>query len=252
MEAFRNDSETKSFSVHGIAQDDAVTFATGANDIKQRPMTSESAFWQGTERWSGSWYDSPDIRWVIKEVVTRAGWSINNAIGFILYCERVLDGDRSFFSSWEKDPDGTHAAYLIITYRDLALPTISAKANISSGLTQTLTAKASIKVNTTKTITASARILVPANQSISTLARIETTQTQSLNAKSSISNGAIQTINALANIKVSSEQTINAIGRITVASTQSLTAKGRISLVSSQTTTALDVFKLLQNRQSIH
>jgi len=70
--------------------------------------------WAGTTWAQETWYESPDMRTVIQEVIDRPGWSPDNALVVILLADSYAGSDRKFWS-YDGDPDS--AAKLTITYQ---------------------------------------------------------------------------------------------------------------------------------------
>ncbi|MHC4296113.1 MAG: C25 family cysteine peptidase [Planctomycetota bacterium] len=99
--------------IEAEAADDADAF-TGSRRIDSLPRTDASATWDIDEPWlPDSWYESPDISAVIREVVSRQRWSANNSLAVFLGTRQSGDGNRSFCSF---DRGGLHAPRLEITY----------------------------------------------------------------------------------------------------------------------------------------
>ena len=70
--------------------------------------------WDGGVSWTANtWYESPDIRQIIQEVVDRPGWAPGNAM-VILYAGTSYEDDRRF---WAFDGAPDKAARLKITYQ---------------------------------------------------------------------------------------------------------------------------------------
>jgi len=68
----------------------------------------------------------------------------------LLWSELVADNKTSKFSAYKRATIGEHAPYLIITYVDYDLPTITAKASIKKLLSQSVTTKARIAIVSTQ------------------------------------------------------------------------------------------------------
>ena len=80
------------------------------------PGTSASQAWNwdsDTSWTANTWYQSPDIRQIIQEIVDRPAWSAGNAI-VILYAGNSYEDDRRF---WSFDGAADKAARLKITYQ---------------------------------------------------------------------------------------------------------------------------------------
>jgi hypothetical protein len=78
------------------------------------PKTNASVDWDQLEAWSQeTWYSSPDISDIIREIVGRDGWSANNSLA-IFYSTREAKGGYRRFCSYDLNPD--YAPKLQITY----------------------------------------------------------------------------------------------------------------------------------------
>lgn len=71
-----NNSSSPVYSrIRGEDADDAATFSSASNYIN-RPRTSASINWDNIPAWTdGVWYNSPEIKTVIQEIVNRWGWA---------------------------------------------------------------------------------------------------------------------------------------------------------------------------------
>ena len=85
-----NDTDTGgvSLTIQGEDIDDAPTFTSTANDISSRTLTTASVAWT-PPAWtsfgqSGSDQRTPDLSWIIEEIVTRSGWSIGNDMVIVI------------------------------------------------------------------------------------------------------------------------------------------------------------------------
>ena len=81
-------STATSVMVQGVASDNAVTFASGSNNIGARLRTSASVAWS-PPAWNvideaGAAQRTPDLAAVVQEIVNRGGWSSDNAMAFII------------------------------------------------------------------------------------------------------------------------------------------------------------------------
>jgi hypothetical protein len=67
--------------------------------------TGASVEWDLHEAWEeNTWYTSPDISGLIREVVNREGWSANNSLT-IFYSTRQREGGYRSFASFDANPD---------------------------------------------------------------------------------------------------------------------------------------------------
>ncbi len=103
--------------IQAEAADNPADFSGFGRAPSQAPKTDASQAWKikSNEPWtSNTWYDSPDIRTVIQEVVDRPGWSADNAM-VIIFSTSVYGGSDRKFWSYNGKPD--NAARLTITYQ---------------------------------------------------------------------------------------------------------------------------------------
>lgn len=89
-----SNTETTNLTVFGHADDNAGTFTSSNNNISNRTRTSASANWNPVPSWSnGTWYQTPEIKTIVQEVVDRAGWTHGNSLA-ILILSNDLNGKR--------------------------------------------------------------------------------------------------------------------------------------------------------------
>jgi hypothetical protein len=101
-------------TIRAEAADNASDFST--SPINSAATTTAVQSWPlgtGTSWTSGTWYQSPDIAAVVQEVISRPGWSKNNALAIIFQGSSSATNDRKF---WSYDGDPTSAPQLEITY----------------------------------------------------------------------------------------------------------------------------------------
>lgn len=137
-------------TIRGQNSDNAPTFFAGEwpyTDFDTRPRTVASVAWAPLEWVGDTWYDSPDIKAIIQEIVNRDGWSSGNAIAIFLQDAPGWEGIASGFSfaSWDRNP--ALAPQLEISWTEEGVPppqvTVAvapADVTIEVGQTATLTA----------------------------------------------------------------------------------------------------------------
>jgi hypothetical protein len=99
------------------AADNPQGFTDFEHIISQTQKTDASQPWKWTssEAWmSDTWYESPDIRAVVQEVIDRPGWSADNAL-VIIFTTTSSSGEYRKFWACEGKPE--NAAKLVITYQ---------------------------------------------------------------------------------------------------------------------------------------
>ena len=83
----RNENPTN-LQIQGEATDNAATFSSASNNITSRPTTSASVAWS-PPNWTtvgeaGAAQQTPDLKTVIQEIVSRPGWSGGNSLALIV------------------------------------------------------------------------------------------------------------------------------------------------------------------------
>jgi len=84
FKADANDNEATNLTFYAEAVDDAPTFTTGFANISSRAKTSASVAWN-VPAWSANVkYQSPNLKAIIQEVISRDGWSSGNDLAVIV------------------------------------------------------------------------------------------------------------------------------------------------------------------------
>lgn len=104
---------TSDLTIKGFAHDDTPTFSSAGSDISSRAVTANSVAWQ-----PGVWADmevvqTPDLSSVVQEVVNRAGWCGNNAMGV-----RIIGSDTVNRIAHSFDGNSQYAPVLKVTYEE--------------------------------------------------------------------------------------------------------------------------------------
>lgn len=85
FETDSTDSGATSLTIKGEAVDDAVTFGSSANDISDRPTTTQSVAWSpGPWTTTSERHKTPDLSGIVQEIVNRAGWSSGNSMVIVV------------------------------------------------------------------------------------------------------------------------------------------------------------------------
>ena len=137
---------TAILKIGGVDVDDF----SGFDDSSNKPstlwagsLTTAQIDYDETSQAVNVYKETSDIKTIIQELIDRAGWTSGNDIGIIINNDGATD---EYIDSFDYGNDWG-AAYLDIEYSTVTTKTISAKANIGTGLetkTQTITAKAKI------------------------------------------------------------------------------------------------------------
>ena len=95
------------------AADDA-TAPTTAATLNGKALTTAYAEWDSIAEWVvGTWYDSPDIKSVVQEIVNRANWNSGNAMMLMTFDNgSTVDARRHYYAY----DSGSDAAKLVIEY----------------------------------------------------------------------------------------------------------------------------------------
>lgn len=105
--------------IKGEAADNPPAFGGTTSHYAGMVTTTTAATpwpWTDDNPWqANAWYESPDIKTVVQQIVDRPGWASDNAMAFVYtFGEDLGSGERRF---WSYDGDPTKAAKLIITYQ---------------------------------------------------------------------------------------------------------------------------------------
>ncbi|MBI3673274.1 MAG: tandem-95 repeat protein, partial [Rhizobiales bacterium] len=125
-------------TIHAQDSVNAPTFTTAANNITSRPTTASAATWS-PDPWlvdgdHGAAQQSVDISALVQEVVSKTGWSPNNALAFII----TGAGDRSAMTF---DQSATSAPVLHVEFK-LGTANVAPTAAADSAITAEDTAVA--------------------------------------------------------------------------------------------------------------
>jgi hypothetical protein len=83
--ADENNSSTTNLTLHGHDTCNAVAFSSDDYDITSRTFTSSSVAWSNVEAWSDQeYYNSPDIKTIVEEILERGDWTSGNAMAFFI------------------------------------------------------------------------------------------------------------------------------------------------------------------------
>jgi len=108
-----DDSSVVETEIWGEDVNNAATFTTYANFYDRNP-TSTAVYWS-VDAWTKNvWYESPNIKSVVQEVVNRSGWNEGNAMVLFWGSPNAVGGGRRAATSYEADKD--RAAELYIKY----------------------------------------------------------------------------------------------------------------------------------------
>ncbi|MEJ2139173.1 MAG: metallophosphoesterase [Gammaproteobacteria bacterium] len=136
-------SDATSLVIQAEASDNAVTFASGSNNVQNRALTSASVLWS-----PGPWVNpgeaaeaqqTPDIGTIIQEVVNRPGWEIGNSLVIIINGTGVRIAE-----SVDGDPNGAPLLHVEYELTDQQAPVVDAGPDQEVTLPAGITLNASI------------------------------------------------------------------------------------------------------------
>lgn len=107
--------------VYGEAADDPATFASGTREPHSLSRTTANVEWSPSVWTDNTWYDSPDLKTIVQEIVNRAGWASGNDMAF-LWIQSMDPGytDDAFVSFTDYNGSTSNCPKLEITYADSA------------------------------------------------------------------------------------------------------------------------------------
>lgn len=112
--------------------DNAQTYAAVTNDITSttRPQTAATVAWNNVPDWTlNNYYDTPDIRAVVQEVVNRPGWCRGNAMAFrfsyVSGTSERLARAYDIYNNNSSKPYSPGSAALVVTYDPNTIPLTS-------------------------------------------------------------------------------------------------------------------------------
>lgn len=111
-----SDSNPISLTIFGEDVDNAVVFANTSYNVSSRTETDAKVVWSSSEPWDQfDTRNTPDLKGVVQEIVSRQGWKLGNAMAFKIRYETVDPAAKRDPYSYEV----SNAAYrptLFITY----------------------------------------------------------------------------------------------------------------------------------------
>ena len=108
-----SDSGVVTSEIRGEDANNAITFTT-YTDFLDRSRTSTTVSWSVGAWTAGMWYESPDIKVVVQEIVNRYGWDEGNAMVLFWGSPNATSGGRRAAAGYEAGED--KAVRLIIKY----------------------------------------------------------------------------------------------------------------------------------------
>jgi hypothetical protein len=113
FQAYANGDGNAAITIRGEDVGDASAFGSGDSNISDRADTGTSVSWNiGSDWFTGSSYDTPDLTSIVQEIVDRGDWDSNHAMAFTF----SGSGTRSV-RSWDYG-GGTSGPVLVIEYDD--------------------------------------------------------------------------------------------------------------------------------------
>lgn len=108
-------NQNTSMTIYGEATGNASNFDPSNSPVGGRTRTSNSVVWSQTGLWDSSlWFNSPDIKTIVQEIINRGDWNSGNA----LVLQLMGGGTAGIYKSLNTyDADPAKAATLTITYQ---------------------------------------------------------------------------------------------------------------------------------------
>jgi len=141
--AAESDSGTVNLRITADASDDASTYAALTNNISSRTQTTAAYDWNAASAWAPDLsdpyradthhYETPDIKNVVQEVVSRAGWCRGNSMAFTFARLGTDTGERvaRAYDTYGSIPIGSSNSFaspvasLVVTYDPSTVPSAS-------------------------------------------------------------------------------------------------------------------------------
>jgi len=125
--AKQSDNKATTLKFVAEAADNAAAFTDARGNISSRAVTSANVAWNNVPEWKKSEkYWTPDLSTVIQEIVSRGGWSANNAINILV----TGTGERE---AWAYDGSASLAPVLYIEYSTSATTAAAAGSSMATG-----------------------------------------------------------------------------------------------------------------------
>jgi type IV pilus assembly protein PilY1 len=110
-----SESTTSNFLIEGEASDNAVPFATVADDLKGRTGTTATVAWNNVLDWTnGQFYVTPDITSIVQEIVNRPGWTSGNSMVFRITGSGTT-GNKRDIRSFNADSSRAPTLHVVIS-----------------------------------------------------------------------------------------------------------------------------------------
>ena len=94
---------------------DSSSAPTTASDVIDATLTTASGTWTVASMSASTWYDSPELKTVIQEIVDRSGWASDNNITMIMHSNSVGDW---YVRWWSRNKGTSYAPKLVVTYTE--------------------------------------------------------------------------------------------------------------------------------------
>jgi len=125
--ASSTDSGTVNLDITADLAPDAPIYQAVSNNISGRTQTSASVAWTPGSWNNGSFYDTPDLKTVVQEVVNQTDWCYGNAAAFTFKRSGTNTGQRTFraYETYNNNSYRSPVAALIVTYDPSTVPSSS-------------------------------------------------------------------------------------------------------------------------------
>lgn len=205
---------------------DNATNPTSSANYNAKAVTSAYVDWAISGWTNGTWYDSPDIKTVVQEVVNRSGWASGNAMMLLHKNNGSTSGNYARLHSYEFIGN-TNAPKLVIEYTAGGTTlngSATATGSASAQATATLIKPASATATGSATAAATAIRIQPAVATATGTGTAEATAVRAILASATATGSA--TAEATANIIQTIQASAGATGSATAEATPLLVIRG--------------------------
>jgi len=202
--------------------DSAAAFSTEANWDSRFPSgcTTAEVEWDGIDAWTGGEdYDSPEIKTVIQEIVSRGGWASNQNIVIFWddYDNRSSAGGLRIAEGWDHDPDNTAKLHIEYSVGEDATITATTATAVAAAPLPTITTVKNVAVSAVVATATAAALLASVITAVDVEIAGEEATAVAAAPTPSVSTGATVTATVAIAIADALTPTVAAIQNVTIA-----------------------------------
>lgn len=148
---FQSYPQSINIKIQGIAEDNTSEFvASPESSARTRTKTTASVTWSGNvSETANATFDTPDIKDIVQEIISRAGWSSGNAMAFFLSDNGSSSG--KYLEITEYSESTTKAALLTIEYSSSPSSSVSPSISPSASLSPSASPSPSSSISPSST-----------------------------------------------------------------------------------------------------